>query len=49
MARTMGVALVVTAAAVTLNIALVAPPAMVMDGGNVRLVLVEFIVTSRLV
>jgi len=43
------VALVVTAAAVTVNIALVVPAAIVMDGGNVRLVLVEFMVTSRLV
>ena len=43
------VALVVTAAAVTVNIALVVPPAMVIDGGNVRLVLVEVIVTIRLV
>ena len=43
------VAVALTAAAVTVNIALVFPAAMVMDGGKVRLALVEVSDTSRLV
>src|ERR1700687_124380 len=43
------VALVVTAAAVRVNAAVVVPAAMVMDGGKVRLLLVEVMGTSRLV
>lgn len=49
MAVNVTVELAVTAAAVAVNIALVVPAPMVMDGGKVRLALFEDIATSKLV
>ena len=49
MAVNVTVELAVTAAAVTVNVALVVPAPMVMDGGKVRLALFADIATSRLV